>query len=261
LKVLVSNDDGYLAKGLNCLVDHLVAAGIDVVVFAPNDEQSGQGMAITLRTPVKVERISSNVYSVHGTPVDCVNLAQTSGLIDGVDILVSGINHGRNLGDDTLYSGTVAAALEARHLPLPSIACSVDAASPKHFETAAKLIVQLVQQIKDWPREQVDVLNLNVPDIPYADMNGFELTQLSTRELSLSADVKRLNSDVVECMIGGVGAFVVTDSIADGKENEPSELRYDYQALADNFASLTAIKAQLKQPENLATSLIDKLNT
>jgi len=100
-------------------------------------------------------------------------------------------------------------------------------------------------------------------------MNGFELTQLSTRELSLSADVKRLNSDVVECMIGGVGAFVVigavgafvvTDSSVDGQENKTSVLRYDYQALANNFASITPLKAQLKQPENLAASLVDKLN-
>jgi len=244
LKIIVSNDDGYQSTGLNSLTTALTEAGHDVVIFAPAGEQSAQAMAITLRTPVCVEQINKQVYAVHGTPVDSVNLALTSGLIEDADLLISGINNGRNLGDDTLYSGTVGAALEARHMRLPSIASSLAAENPKHYESAAKVIVKVLENYSTFEKGVVDVLNINIPDLPYEEMQGFEITQLSSRELSLPPAVEHKTSKVSEYRIGKVGAFKLDVEVAPSE----STLRYDYESIEDGYVSITPLKAQLCQP-------------
>ncbi len=256
MKILVSNDDGYQSEGLNCLVGALESAGHKVVVVAPSVDQSGQGMAITLREFVEVEHVKDNVFAVSGTPVDCVNLAQTASFSEEFDLLVSGINNGRNLGDDTLYSGTVAATLEARHLPLPSIACSVDSPKPRHFKSAAKLIVKIIDSLGAFSKDDVDVLNVNFPDISLEEINGFELTKLSSRKLSLAPEEKKLNSKFSHYKIGGVGEFITTQNL----DNQVGGgLRDDYRALEDGFVSITPLKAQLTQPD-LNSNILEKLN-
>ena len=124
MRILLSNDDGYQARGLRTLAEHLGSIA-DVIVVAPDRNRSGASNSLTLETPLRVERASDNVYYVNGTPTDCVHIAITGLLEEPPDVLISGINHGENLGDDVLYSGTVAAAMEGRFLGIPSIAVSL----------------------------------------------------------------------------------------------------------------------------------------
>jgi len=147
MKILISNDDGYLATGINALTDALEQVA-DVVVVAPDRNRSAASSSLTLNTPLRVSEYGKNRYKVDGTPSDCVHLAVTGFLGYEPDLVVSGINHGANLGDDVIYSGTVAAAMEGRFLGLPTIAVSLVGHDLKHFDTAARVASELVQKIE-----------------------------------------------------------------------------------------------------------------
>jgi 5'-nucleotidase len=180
MRILLSNDDGYFAPGITVL-EQALAPLAHVTVVAPERDRSGASNSLTLDRPLTVRRSQNGFYYVNGTPTDCVHLAVTGLLDDLPDIVVSGINHGANMGDDTIYSGTVAAATEGFLLGIPSIAISLVAEGGDHYETAARIGVELVQRFKSDPLRQAVLLNINVPDMPYERLRGAEVTRLGKR--------------------------------------------------------------------------------
>jgi 5'-nucleotidase len=183
VKILVSNDDGYLATGINALADALAEIA-EVTVVAPDRNQSGASNSLTLHTPLRVHSIGERRYFVNGTPSDCVHLALSGFLDEDPDIVVSGINHGANLGDDVIYSGTVAAAMEGRFLGLPAIAVSLAGRNATHFDTAARVAADLVRKLAADPLPKDLMLNVNVPDRPFDELAGIESTRLGFRHRS-----------------------------------------------------------------------------
>jgi 5'-nucleotidase len=180
MNILISNDDGYMAPGIKALADAL-AEFADITVVAPDRNRSGASNSLTLDNPLRVNQLENGYYRVEGTPTDCVHLAITGLLENEPDMVVSGINAGANLGDDVLYSGTVAAATEGRFLGLPAVAISLTSNTPEHFETAAWAAKKLVQQLKKSSLPADTILNVNVPDIPIEQITGFESTRLGNR--------------------------------------------------------------------------------
>jgi len=180
MRILLSNDDGYFSPGIALLAERLAALG-EVTVVAPERDRSGASNSLTLDRPLTVRRAPNGFYSVNGTPTDCVHLAVT-GLLDFLpDMVVSGINHGANMGDDTIYSGTVAAATEGFLLGIPSLAVSLASKTGDHFETAAAIAVELVERFKRAPLTQPVLLNVNVPSVPLSELSGVEVTRLGRR--------------------------------------------------------------------------------
>lgn len=180
MRILLSNDDGYFAPGLAALVEALRGLG-EVVVVAPEQNRSGASNSLTLDRPLYLKKAASGFYFVNGTPTDCVHLAVTGMLDDLPDIIVSGINNGANMGDDTIYSGTVAAATEGYLLGIPSIAISLTNFEGNNYATAGLVARELVERYIRDPIRQPVLLNVNVPDIPYAELNGMEVTRLGRR--------------------------------------------------------------------------------
>lgn len=178
---LISNDDGIEARGIQVLADRMRALG-EVTIVAPDQNRSGASNSLTLDSPVRIREIGEREYRVTGTPSDCVHIALTGLLQKDPDIVISGINSGANLGDDVIYSGTVAAAMEGRFLGLPAIAVSlVIAERPKHYPTAAEAVALLVARLRQDPLPADTILNMNVPDLPWGDIRGFEVTRLGHR--------------------------------------------------------------------------------
>tara|TARA_R110000787_G_scaffold78941_14_gene172453 strand:- start:1378 stop:2124 length:747 start_codon:yes stop_codon:yes gene_type:complete len=186
MRILLSNDDGCLAPGLVCLREQL-RQDHEVHVVAPDRNRSGASNSLTLHSPVRVHSHDDGTHCVDGTPTDCVHLALTGMLEEDFDIVVSGINAGANLGDDTLYSGTVAAAMEGRFLGYAAVAVSSCAVAPKHYETAARVAARVIARLKDDPLPGNTILNINVPDIPYEALQGLEVTRLGNRHRAESA--------------------------------------------------------------------------
>jgi len=180
MRILVSNDDGVYAPGLTILVDALRMFG-DVCVVAPDRNRSGASNSLTLHNPIRVKKIENGFISVEGTPTDCVHLALTGLLEDPPDLVIAGINAGANLGDDVLYSGTVAAATEGRFLGLPAIAISLVGNEFRYYESAAKVAQHLVTQLPKLTLTGQIILNVNVPDLPFHILQGIEITRLGTR--------------------------------------------------------------------------------
>ncbi len=180
MKVLVSNDDGYFAPGITLLAEALGRLG-EVTVVAPERDRSGASNSLTLDRPLVVRRAPNGYYSVNGTPTDCVHIAVT-GLLDFTpDVIVSGVNLGANMGDDTIYSGTVAAAAEGYLLGIPSVAVSLTSKSGEHFESAIGIALELVERFKRRPFKEPVLLNVNVPDVAPAMLRGIEVTRLGRR--------------------------------------------------------------------------------
>ncbi len=186
MKILVSNDDGYLATGIRVLTEALEAVA-DVVVVAPDRNRSAASNSLTVHTPLRVTEYAPRRFRVDGTPSDCVHLALTGFLDDEPDLVVSGINHGANLGDDVIYSGTVAAATEGRFLGLPAIAVSLAGEGRlTHFETAARVVTDMVEKLSGAPLPKDLTLNVNVPDIPMSELSGVRAARLGFRHKSES---------------------------------------------------------------------------
>ncbi len=180
MRILVSNDDGVLAPGIKILANELSSIAT-IEVMAPDRNRSGASNSLTLSRPLRVRQLDNSHYSVEGTPTDCVHLGITGFLEPGIDMVVSGINDGPNLGDDILYSGTVAAAMEGRYLGLPAIAVSMVGDNIQHYETAAVIVRQLVLKLQGSPLPSKTILNVNVPDLPLDKIKGIEVTRLGTR--------------------------------------------------------------------------------
>jgi len=232
MKILVSNDDGYLATGINVLTAALEKVA-DVVVVAPDRNRSAASNSLTLSNPLRVSEVSPRRFKVDGTPSDCVHLALTGFLDFEPDLVVSGINHGANLGDDTIYSGTVAAAMEGRFLGLPSIAVSLVGLKLEHFETAAMVASDLVQKIARAPLDSDVVLNLNVPNLAPADLQGVRATRLGFRHKS---EQILKDTDPYGRPIYWVGPPGEGQDAGEGT---------DFHAIEQGYASVTPLKVDL----------------
>jgi 5'-nucleotidase len=180
MRILLSNDDGYFAPGLAVLAEVLAGLG-EITVVAPERDRSGASNSLTLDRPLSVRRSANGFLFVNGTPTDCVHLAVTGVLEHLPDIVVSGINLGANMGDDTIYSGTVAAATEGFLLGIPSIAVSLTSKEGEHYATAARVAREIVERFRRDPLGQPMLLNVNVPDIAYEALHGVEVTRLGKR--------------------------------------------------------------------------------
>ena len=232
MNILLSNDDGYRSPGLRVLADALARCGT-VTVVAPDRDRSGASNSLTLDVPIRAERLDNGFIRVNGTPTDCVHLAIT-GLLDAEpDLVVAGINHGPNLGDDVIYSGTVAAATEGRFLGLPAIAVSIDAHEPKHLETAARVVERLVAGLRDAEMNASTVLNVNVPDLPMTRIAGLRATRLGHRHKA--EPVTRVRDP------RGRPMFWVGPA---GPEQDAGE-GTDFFAVRNGFVSVTPIQVDL----------------
>jgi 5'-nucleotidase len=188
MQVLVSNDDGVEAPGIRILAGRLGEFGT-VTVVAPDRDRSGASNSLTLDAPIRAHRMENGFYRVSGTPTDCVHLALAGMLDHETDIVVSGINNVANLGDDVIYSGTVSAAMEGRFLGLPAIAVSLVTreGSGRHFDSAASAVLMIMRRLIVDPLPADTILNVNVPDLPWADIRGFEVTRLGKRHRAAPA--------------------------------------------------------------------------
>ena len=188
MRILVSNDDGVDAPGIRILADGLRNAGHEVLIVAPDRDRSGASNSLTLDMPLRVAQVEEGVWRVHGTPTDSVHVAIAGMLEQEPDIVVSGINNTANMGDDVIYSGTVAAAMEGRFLGLPAVAMSLVTADHvgQYYGTAARAAVEIVERLKADPLPADTILNVNVPDIPWSEVKGFEVTRLGNRHRSES---------------------------------------------------------------------------
>ncbi len=238
LRILLSNDDGYFAPGIAALAAALGALGT-VTVVAPERDRSGASNSLTLDRPLSVRKSANGFMYVDGTPTDCVHLAVT-GLLDHLpDIIVSGINHGSNMGDDTIYSGTVAAATEGYLLGIPSIAVSLSGRSGRYFETAARIARNLVERFARSPIREPVLLNVNVPDVARDDLRGVQTTRLGKRHKAEPV-VKAQNprGDTVY-WVGAAG---------EAADAGPGT---DFHAVANNYVSITPLRMDLTHPDQI----------
>lgn len=182
MHILLSNDDGYSAEGLKVL-DRFLSEHVETTVVAPESNRSGASNSLTLEVPLRVGRAENGFIKVNGTPTDCVHLAITGLLDREPDMVFAGINHGANLGDDVIYSGTVAAATEGRFLGLPAVALSLASHNhnPTHFESAGRVAVALLDRIRRYPLPADTILNVNIPDLPWEKIKGFKSCRLGQR--------------------------------------------------------------------------------
>jgi 5'-nucleotidase len=234
MRILISNDDGYFAPGLAILAEHLAKIA-EVVVVAPERDRSGASNSLTLDRPLKLRRAANGFHYVNGTPTDCVHIAMTGLLDQRPDLVVSGINNGQNMGDDTIYSGTVAAAMEGFLLGIPSIAVSLVGREFIHYETAARVASGLVQRFAEQKHSHPWLLNVNVPDVPHDKLNGMEVTRLGKRHKA--EPVIRTSNPHGETMYW-VGAA--------GKAQDAGE-GTDFHALAQQRVALTPLQIDLTQ--------------
>lgn len=242
MHILVSNDDGYLSPGLEVLARSLEAWG-RVSVVAPDQDRSGVSHALTLDRPLSVRRGANGFFRVNGTPSDCVHLGLTGLLDDKPDMVISGINHGANLGDDVLYSGTVAAAMEGRFMGYPAIAVSVNSFAPEHLETAARAVGELLQRLENDQLPRDTILNVNVPDIPWENVKGFKVSRLGQRHKS-EPMVKEMDPRGRE--IYWVGPAGPEQDAGPGT---------DFYAVRDGYVSITPLLADMTRYD-----LLDDVN-
>jgi 5'-nucleotidase len=238
MRILLSNDDGYFAPGLATLAE-AVSRLAEVIVVAPERDRSGASNSLTMDRPLAVKRSHSGFLYVNGTPTDCVHLAVT-GLLDTLpDMVISGINHGANMGDDTIYSGTVAAATEGFLLGVPSIAMSLASRQGGNYQTAARIACDLVERFQRHPISFPVLLNVNVPDVPYERLDGVSVTRLGRRH---KAEGVVKSSNPRGETVYWIGAAGDAQDAGEGT---------DFHAVAHNRVSVTPLQIDLTQYANL----------
>ncbi len=248
MKILISNDDGYRAEGIQQLIAALKPLA-QITVVAPERNRSGASNSLTLDVPLRVSSFGDDRYYVNGTPTDCVHLA-ISGLFEvEYDMVVSGINDGANLGDDTLYSGTVAAAVEGRFLGLPAIAVSLATSgnAHPHFATAARVAAELVMRLQRSPLDAATILNVNVPDLPYEQLQGTQITRLGLRHRSEKVVRARDPKGKEVFWVGPAGA------------EQDAGPGTDFHAIANSNVSITPLQTDLTR-HSMLDDLHDWLN-
>ncbi|HEX4985665.1 MAG TPA: 5'/3'-nucleotidase SurE [Burkholderiales bacterium] len=234
MRVLLSNDDGYFAPGLAVLAEALAKVA-EITVVAPERDRSGASNSLTLDRPLMVRRSHNGFHYVNGTPTDCVHLAVT-GLLDTLpDMVISGINHGANMGDDTIYSGTVAAATEGFLLGIPSIAISLASKSAGNYPAAARVASDLLARFRNRPVTAPILLNVNVPDLPYESLAGTVVTRLGRRHKAEGV-VKSMNPR---------GDTVYWVGAAGGAQDAGTGT--DFHAVAQGMVSVTPLQIDLTQ--------------
>jgi 5'-nucleotidase len=232
MNILLSNDDGYFAPGLSILAEYISKLA-EITVVAPERNRSGASNSLTLDRPLSVKKASNGFFYVNGTPTDCVHIALT-GLMDHMpDMVISGINDGANMGDDTIYSGTVAAAMEGYLLGIPSIAISMSQHNSTYFDTAAKVAVELVQHYQKVGFKSAILLNVNVPDIPYSELQGRVVTRLGKRHKAEPVIQLKTPRNETVYWVGAAG------QPNDGGEGT------DFYAVKNNKVSISPIQVDL----------------
>jgi len=238
MKILISNDDGYKAEGIIQLAKSL-SQEHQVIIVAPNENKSAASSSITLGRPLKPIKVSENVYSIDATPSDCVHLALCGFLEEKVDLVVTGINFGANLGDDVIYSGTVAGAIEGRFLGLPSIAISLASWEGRYFETAAYVAKKIISQISHAQLSHDTVININVPDVAINELKGYQTTRLGKRHMSEPSI-----QDKDDPSLYWIGE--------NGKEAD-NGIGTDFHAIANNYVSITPLQIDLTKYNEIDT--------
>lgn len=234
LRILVSNDDGVYAKGIVTLVEALKQIA-SVEVVAPDRNRSGASNSLTLTAPLHLKTLDNGFVSVEGTPTDCVHVAITGLLTSMPDMVITGINAGSNLGDDVWYSGTVAAAMEGRFLGLPAIAMSL--VGDVFYETAARVACDLVERLVKDPLPSATILNINVPDVPYEELRGYEVTRLGTRHCA-APTIRQIDPRGHEVYwVGPPGA------------EQDAGIGTDFYAIRQNKVSITPLRMDLTHYE------------
>jgi 5'-nucleotidase len=234
LRILLSNDDGYFAPGLAALADALSSLA-EIVVVAPERDRSAASNSLTLDRPLLVRRSGNGFFYVNGTPTDCVHLGVTGLLEHLPDMIVSGVNHGANMGDDTIYSGTVAAATEGFLLGIPSMAVSLAGKSGENFATAARVARTLVERFSARPLASPVLLNVNVPDVPYDQLAGMQVARLGRRHKAEGV-IKQTNPR---------GETVYWVGAAGGAQDAGEGT--DFHAVANSRVSITPLQIDLTQ--------------
>jgi 5'-nucleotidase len=240
MHILISNDDGYRAPGIRCLAQ-AVESVAKVTVVAPDRDRSGASNSLTLDNPLRARTASNGFTYVEGTPTDCVHLAITGLLADEPDMVISGINAGANLGDDVIYSGTVAAAMEGRFLGLPAIAVSMVSHQPQNYAAAAQVVLDLLTRIRSHPVPAETILNVNVPDLPYEALRGWQVTRLGHRH----------KSEPVIRQTDPRGRPIYWVGPAGSEQDAGSGT--DFHAVRNGFVSVTPIHVDLTRHEVLET--------
>lgn len=238
--VLLSNDDGYMAEGLVTLARALQQYA-QISVVAPDKNRSAASNSLTLKLPLRATETENGFIKVDGTPTDCVHLAITGLLEQEPDMVIAGINHGANLGDDVLYSGTVAAATEGRFLGYPAIAISLASPTPQYFSSATQVVLTLLKQLGQKPLGKDTVLNVNVPDLPIDQIKGFQVTRLGQRHKAEPV-IKAYDPRGREIYwVGPPGA------------EQDAGPGTDFYALNNNYVSVTPLQLDLTRYELMAT--------
>jgi len=247
MRILISNDDGYKAEGILQLAKSLNDIA-EVIVVAPSENRSAASSSLTIGKPLKPIQIEKNVYAIDATPSDCVHLALCGFIQKSVDLVVTGINFGANLGDDVIYSGTVAGAIEGRFLGLPSIAMSLASWECNHFDTAGNIAKILVDQIDKAPLSNNTIINVNVPDVPMHEILGIKSTRLGNRHKS-APSIK----DSKDPSLYWIGE--------NGKEADNGE-GTDFHAISNNYVSVTPLQIDLTKYSEIQplSSWIDNIN-
>ncbi len=232
MNILLSNDDGFFAPGINELYDHLSKIA-KVTVVAPDRNRSGASNSLTLDQPIRAQKTERGFFSVTGTPTDCVHLGTHHLMQQAPDMVVAGINTGANLGDDALYSGTIAAAMEGRALGYTAVAISLNGHHCSHYETAARVSINIIQKLIEQPLAKNRVININVPDLPFEKIKGFKLTRLGNRH---RADTIIPAKDPKGRDIYWIGPQPEGQDVGEGT---------DFHAVANGYVSITPINVDL----------------
>jgi 5'-nucleotidase len=239
MRILLSNDDGYFSPGIECLARTLSSVA-EVTVVAPERDRSGASNSLTLDRPLSLRQSANGFFYVNGTPTDCVHLAVTGMLDELPDMVVSGINDGANMGDDTLYSGTVAAATEGYLLGVPSVAVSLCSKAGVYYETAARVALEVVRMIRQKPLGEPVLLNVNVPDVPYDTLGTWAATRLGKRHKAESVVRTLTPRNETVYWVGAAG------------EAQDAGEGTDFHAVANNRVSITPLQIDLTHNAQLA---------
>jgi len=232
MKLLLSNDDGVHALGIKVLYQEL-AKHFDVTVVAPDRNCSGASNSLTLLNPLRAQTLENGFTSVNGTPTDAVHLGVSQIISSTPDLVIAGINKGPNLGNDTLYSGTVAAATEGRHMGIPAIAISLLGKHEQHYQTAAVITIKIIKRIQEHPLAVDQILNINVPDVPLSEIKGIKVTRLGHRH---QAETMKKMQDPWQRDIYWYGCL--------GEELDGGE-GTDFHAVANNYVSVTPLTVDM----------------